>query len=72
MTPDPNPAIPDDKLALRPREAARLLGVSQGTLKMLTQTRGLPHIKLDRAVLYPVDGLRQWLAEQAAIRASKQ
>lgn len=59
------PAAP--RLALRPREAARALGISERTLWSLTQDArtGIPHMRVGRCVVYPVDGLQKWLAEQA-------
>jgi len=55
------------RLALRPAEAARVLGVSERTLRTLLPR--LPHVRLDRCVLLPVDALRRWLDEQAKARA---
>lgn len=53
-------------LALRPREAARMLSISERTLWGLTAPRGpIPCIRLNRGVLYSVDDLRQWLRDQA-------
>lgn len=54
-------------LALRPREAAKALGIGERKLWEITADRasGVPHIRLGRAVLYPVDLLRDWLAQQA-------
>ncbi len=54
-------------LALRPKEAAAALGISERKLWSVTadRTSGIPHIKLGKAVIYPVDGLRHWLSKQA-------
>lgn len=52
-------------LALTPREAAAALGISERTLFTWSKERGLPFVKVDRTVRYPVDGLRIWLAEEA-------
>ncbi len=65
--------IPDDsggveRLALRPREAARALGISERTLFSLTRDGDVPHLRVGSAVLYPVDALRAWLAAQAGAR----
>jgi len=49
-------------LALRPRQAAEALGVSEATLQRLTQDRRVPVIRLDRAVLYPLRELSEWLS----------
>ncbi len=52
-----------DRLALRPREAARVLGVSERTLRALLPE--LPHVRVGGVVLLPVDPLREWLREHA-------
>lgn len=52
-------------LALRPREAARVLGISERLLWSLTNRGEIPHLKLGRATLYPVDQLQEWLRERA-------
>ena len=52
-----------DRLALRPREAAEALGLSERKLRELLPE--LPHIRVGGAVLLPVEGLRAWLREQA-------
>lgn len=53
------------RLALRPREAAQSLGISERTLWGLTAEGAIPHFKLGRLTLYPVDAIRAWLAEKA-------
>jgi excisionase family DNA binding protein len=54
-------------LALRPREAAKALGISTRHLWQLTKDGSIPHVRVGRrAVLYPVDELRAWLSRQAA------
>lgn len=52
-------------LAIRPREAARVLGISERLLWSLTNRGEIPHLKLGRATLYPVDQLQEWLRERA-------
>jgi excisionase family DNA binding protein len=52
-----------DRLALRPKEAADALGISERTLRQLLPE--LPHLRAGGCVMIPVDGLRQWLSEQA-------
>lgn len=52
-----------DSLSLSPREAARALGISERTLRRRTQPDGpIPVVRLGSRVLYPVDALREWLA----------
>lgn len=55
----------NESIALRPRDAARALGVSLRTLWGWTRDGRLPHIKLGRVVLYPVAMLREWIEQQA-------
>ncbi len=52
-----------DRLALRPREAARALGLSERSLRDLLPQ--LPVVRTRRAVLIPVDALREWLLSHA-------
>jgi len=53
------------RLGLRPREAAKVLGISPRLLWAKTKAGEVPHLKLGRAVVYPVEALRTWLREQA-------
>ncbi len=52
-------------LAMRPRETAKALGVSERLLWEWTNRGIVPHIRLGKAILYPVDSLRDWLKQQA-------
>ncbi len=52
-------------LALRTDAAAKSLGISPRKLWELTNRGEIPHVRIGRAVVYPVDALRDWLAEQA-------
>jgi hypothetical protein len=70
MTPtDSAPVV----LSLRPREAARAIGVSERTLWTWSrQPGGPPFLRRGTAMLYPVDGLRAWLAAEAQAQAAQQ
>jgi len=57
------PVRMDERLALRPAEAARALGIGERTLRQLLPI--LPHVRAGGTVLLPVEGLRRWLDEQA-------
>ena len=61
-------SVPIPTLALRPKDAARALGIGERKLWEITadRTSGIPHFRLGKALLYPVDDLRTWLAERAA------
>jgi hypothetical protein len=61
---------PVESLALRPRDAAKALGISARTLWGLTAPRGpIPCLRVGhgkrRTVLYPVADLQAWLSRQA-------
>jgi len=63
-TPEATPLI--QPLALRPREAAKALGLGTRKLWELTNRKIIPHIRLDSAILYSVDALREWLLAESA------
>ncbi len=50
------------RLALRPREAAEALGISERTLRQLAPE--LPRVSRGGVVLYPVEALREWLQRE--------
>ena len=52
-------------LALRPREAAQALSIGERLLWSKTNAGEIPHVRIGRAVVYPVDLLRDWLVAQA-------
>ncbi len=63
-TTPPSPALLP--LALRPRDAAKSLGIGQRKLWELSQPRGpIPCVRVGTCVLYPYHLLQQWLADQA-------
>lgn len=67
----PAPLLLEEKgviptLALRPREAAKALGLCERTLWTMTQDGQVPHLRCGRLILYPVDSLRVWLTTEAA------
>ncbi len=53
------------RLALRPKEAARALGIGERLLWEKTNCGEVPHVRMGKAILYPVAVLERWLAEQA-------
>jgi len=54
------------RLALNAREAAAALSISARSLWLLTNQRAIPHVRLGGRIVYPIDLLRTWLAENAA------
>jgi len=59
------------RLALRAAEAAESLGISERLLWSKTNAGEVPHIRIGRAILYPVDGLRNWLHQQAETKGGR-
>src|SRR5262245_2804290 len=64
------PASVSSPLALRPREAAKALGISPRLLWQLTRDGHVPCVRVGsgkrKSVLYPVADLQAWLTRQAA------
>lgn len=52
-----------DKVLLRPKEAAQVLAVSERKLWAMTFEEGLgvPHVKLGRSLRYPLPDLLAWI-----------
>jgi len=48
-------------LAMRAREAAKALGISERLLWEWTSRGAVPHVRLGKAILYPVESLQEWL-----------
>ncbi len=57
------PSFLAGRLALRPREAARALGIGERTLRQILPE--IPHVHVGSAVVIPVDLLREWLRSRA-------
>lgn len=57
-------------LALRPREAAKALGISPRLLWQLTKDGRIPYVRIGgtkrKTVLYPLADLQAWLSRNAA------
>lgn len=52
-------------LALRPKDAAKALGVGERALWQWTRDGVIPCVRIGRCKLYPVDLLQAFLAERA-------
>ncbi len=50
-----------DVLAKSSRDAARMLGISERTLWSYTKSGDIPHVRLGRRILYPIQALRDWM-----------
>lgn len=54
-------------LAVRPRAAAKMLGIGTRKLWAMSQPRGpIPCVRLGKCVLYPIESLRELIAEELA------
>jgi excisionase family DNA binding protein len=56
----------DTRLLLTAREAAAALSISARKLWSLTASGEVPHVRIGRAVRYPVDELAEWIAQRTA------
>lgn len=52
------------RLALRPKEAAKALGIGSRLLWSKTNRGEIPCVRIGRAVVYPIAELKLWLSEQ--------
>lgn len=55
-----SPKEPDDRLQVRPEEAARLLAFSRRTLRRLTEDGSIPAIGKGKLRRYAIADLRAW------------
>ena len=51
-----------EPLLVSAREAARRLGISERLLWSLTNAGDIPHVRINRRVLYSPEDLRDWIA----------
>ena len=61
--PAASPAMP---MALRPKAAAKALGISERLLWSKTNAGEIPHCRIGKAILYPIPVIEKWLVEQVA------
>jgi excisionase family DNA binding protein len=69
LSPSPPVITP---LSVRPKEAARALGISERLLWSWTQNHQIPHVRVGGVVLYPVEELQRWLRGQTTCIAAGQ
>lgn len=70
------PTVLSSSLALRPREAAKALGISARHLWQLTRDGHIPCVRVGsgtrKTVLYPVAELQAWLTRQTVQTAGSE
>ena len=54
----------NERLLLRPSEAAELLATSPRKLWDLTNRGEVPHLRIGRSLRYPLEGLLAWIDRQ--------
>jgi excisionase family DNA binding protein len=59
-----------DRLALRPKEAAEALGVSERTVRNWMRDEELPFFRLNGVVLIQRSALEKWMGERESCTAS--
>ena len=64
-TPNVDLKAPTPRLALRSKDAARALGIGERLLWSKTNSGEIPHVRIGKAIIYPVHLLHDWLTEQA-------
>jgi len=62
----PGHELPPLPLAMRPKTAARAIGISERTLWAMTQRGEIPHARIGNCVIYPTAPVMRWLEEITA------
>lgn len=62
----PGHSLPPLPLALRPKAAARAIGVSERTLWSMAKRGAIPHARIGSCVVYPTAAILAWLEEITA------
>lgn len=58
------------KIALRPKEAAQLIGVGMNRIYQLCHQADFPSVRVGSSFIIPVDALCRWLDRQAEMEVS--
>lgn len=59
----PGQQLPPMPLAMRPKVAAKAIGICPRTLWSLTQRGEVPYARVGKAVVYPTSAILAWLEE---------
>ncbi len=64
--PTPNHPQPRVTLALRARDAAKAISISERLLATLVAQKRVPHVRINSVLLFPVRELQDWLTAESA------
>lgn len=59
----PGHQLPPLPLAMRPKVAAKAIGISERTLWSMAKRGAIPHARIGKAVVYPTAAVLRWLEE---------
>lgn len=59
----PGRELPPLPLAMRPKVAAKAIGICERTLWTMTQRGEIPHAKIGNCTIYPTAAILAWLEE---------
>lgn len=65
-------SVSTERLAYRPLEAAKVLGISPSSLHRLTKRGEIPVVIKGNIKLYPRSELNEWLSSQLTFLANKE
>ncbi len=53
------------RLTVTVKQLAEMMGLNESAIYQLTSQKRIPHVKIGRRVLFPVEVVRKWLEEHA-------
>lgn len=59
------------KLCLNAVEVSEMTGLSLSIIRKLTNHGEIPHIKIGKRILYPVEVINNWLTENTVFRGKE-
>ncbi|MDX1963512.1 MAG: helix-turn-helix domain-containing protein [Pirellulales bacterium] len=59
-------AVPVDRLAVDAVDLAKLIAVSESTIRRWTASGTIPSVLIGSVRIYPLEHIRQWLAEMVS------
>lgn len=59
------------KLCLSASEVSDRTGLSVSTIRKMTRSDKIPHIRCGRRIIYPVSGIEDWLAQNTIVSSMR-